>query len=222
MLASGYRGAKGIPFDELEGAGMVGLVESARDWNGSGNFGNYSNTSIRNNIRDFIRAWNSPEELVAVPGSESGADFYEWQSWSDREFIYAIAEKWEHLASTPEETVIAYDLIKGAGAAIKSAIIGFSKRERHILNARYFTNPPSSIETIARHHKISYARTVFLIDRMLKKIKAILDAREPKIKTTRLRNVPSVLASATGDRQSSSHQAPSGLQDTGRMSPMGD
>lgn len=175
MLASGFRGVRGIPFDELEGAAMVGLVEAAKDWNNEGSFAKYANTAICNQIKDYIRAWSGPE---AEANQEPAREFYQWVYWSDREFINAISEYWEDLASSPVELREAFDRIKHAIQAIRAAQIGFTKREREILNARYFSQPQSSIETIARHHKISYARTVFLIDRMLKRIREILESRE--------------------------------------------
>lgn len=179
MLASGFRGARGIPFDELEGAGMVGLVRAANAWAEPGTFSRYANVAICNQIKDFIRDWSAPEENQdTLPGEDPTKEFYEWQIWSDREFIYAISGYWEDLISSPLELREAFDRISLAGQAIKAAMIGFSRRERDILNARYFSQPQSSIETIARHHKISYARTVFLIDRMLRKIRDILESRE--------------------------------------------
>jgi RNA polymerase sigma factor (sigma-70 family) len=182
MLASGFRGAKGIAFDELEGAGMVGLVEAAASWPEQEAFVKYANVAICNQIRDFIRDWSAPpssDELPVRPaGDADRVGFFEWQSWSDREFIYAISEYWENLIATPVELREAFDRIKNAGDAIRAAQIGFTRREREILNARYFSKPQSSIETIARHHKISNARVVFLIDRMLKKIRSILESRE--------------------------------------------
>ena len=179
MLASGYRGVKGIPFDELEGAGMVGLVEAAHDWGGSGEFVRFVHTSVKNQIRNFIRDWSAPDpQDQPYEGERATREFYTWSSWSDREFIYAIAEHWDDLPVSPEDLTIQFEAIKHAGMAVQSALIGFSRRDRAILNSRYFTNPASSIETIARHHKISYARTVFLIDRMLKRIRKILESRE--------------------------------------------
>ena len=177
MLASGFRGVRVIPFDELESAGIVGLVEAAKDWNGTGIFAKYANAAICNQIKDFIRGWSGPE-AQDIPGEDSTHEFFLWQAWSDLEYIFAISEYWEELISSPLELREAFEKIKCAGTAIKAANIGFTPRERHILNARYFSEPPSSIETIARHHKISYARTVFLIDRMLKKIRTILESRE--------------------------------------------
>src|SRR5512139_514196 len=185
MLASGYRGAKGIPFDELEGAGMVGLVESARDWEEKEEFVKFAHISIKNQIRNFIRDWSAPPE-EGTDGGDSVNEFFHWQNWSDREFIYAIAEHWEELPASPEDLAIQFEAIKNAGSAIQSAMIGFTKRERAILHARYFSEPSSTIETIARHHKISYARTVFLIDRMLNRIREILESREAAIPSATL------------------------------------
>ncbi|HEY6019202.1 MAG TPA: hypothetical protein VIY48_04665 [Candidatus Paceibacterota bacterium] len=179
MLASGYRGVKGIPFDELEGAGMVGLVEAAHDWNEKEEFVKFAHVSIKNQIRDFIRAWSAPE--VFEDTERKPREFFTWSTWSDREFIYAIAEHWDDLPASPEDLAIQFEQIKHVGLAVQSAMIGFSRRDKAILNARYFSNPASSIETIARQHKISYARTVFLIDRMLNKIRNILESREAAI-----------------------------------------
>lgn len=184
MLASSYRGARGIPFDELEGAGMIGLCEAASDWGEKEDFAKFANVAVRNQIKNFIKAWCAPPDpddpfsQKVIAGENSNKKFYEWQIWNDQQYIFAISEYWEELIATPIELKEAFDKIKSAGDAIKSATIGFGRRDRDILNARYFTDPPSSIESIARHHKISYARTVFLIDRMLKKIRKILESRE--------------------------------------------
>lgn len=181
MLASGFRGAKGIPIDELEGEARVGLVEAERDWRGADDFGRFANTVIRRTLINFIRDWKTPSDYNpedAIPGSDSATEFYEWQNWSDSDYSLAIAEFWTDLAASPEDLVIAFDQIKNAGAALRSAMIGLTRRERQIMEARYFTRPQSSIETIARHHKISYARTVFLIDRVLKNIRKILESRD--------------------------------------------
>src|SRR6187455_725937 len=104
MLASGYRGARGIPFDELEGAGMVGLVQAASGWRQAGEFAEYANVAIRNTIKNFIRDYDTPPdiELQDTPGESPKDDFFIWQSWSDREFIYAISEHWERVIASPE------------------------------------------------------------------------------------------------------------------------
>lgn len=170
---------------------MVGLVWAASEWPGKDTFAKYANVTICNHIKNYIRDWDSPNpDPLAKPqmaGEGQPEEFYGWQSWSDREFIYAISEYWQDLTSSPLELREAFDRIKLAVQAIKAAQIGFTKRDRDILNARYFSQPQSSIETIARHHKISYARTVFLIDRMLKKIRTILESREASTPAAALR-----------------------------------
>ncbi len=181
MLASAYRGARGIPFDELEGAGMVGLVQAAAGWEEKSDFAEYANASIRNEIKKFIRDYSAPPDSEMMETGETTPEFYIWQSWSDREFIFAISERWENVATSPEAITVAFDEVRNARAALTAAMIGFSRRERDIMNARFFSKPFATIDSIARQHKLSYARVIFLIERMIKKIREIIKSREAAI-----------------------------------------
>lgn len=190
MVASDFRGI--LDFEDLVAAGMEGLCEAARDWSGEGVFGKYARAAIKNQILDFIRAFGETKERGEEPGLEfphqivrpqtdnkaSIEKVFEWQSWGDEGNARAIAENWENLAATPEDILIAFDEIKHAGVAIRSAMIGFTQREREIFDARFFDEPQLSLETIARQHRISHVRVSFLIDRMLGRIKEILESRE--------------------------------------------
>jgi len=193
MLASGFRGAKNIPFQDIEAAGAVGLVSAAQSWKEKGEFKDYASVCICNSIKNLIensvetnREDNLPTATHSVlqtpkekyAGSESVDEFYEWQNWGDHEYIFAISEYWEDLAASPAEMHEAFDNIKHASKAIKAASIGFTPRERDILNSRYFSDPPSTIEAIARDHEISYSRVVFLINRMLNKIREIMELQQ--------------------------------------------
>jgi RNA polymerase sigma factor (sigma-70 family) len=177
MVASTYRGARGVPFDELEGAGMVGLCEAAHGWRGEGEFVKYAHAAVRGRIVDFIRSWAVPGD-PDEPDTGSERAFYEWDCWSDRDYSFALAEHWTKLPVSPDDLATQFEKIMGAGEAVHSAMIGLSRREREIMHARYFSAPPSTIESISRQHNISYARCVRLIDGMLKRIRGILEARE--------------------------------------------
>jgi hypothetical protein len=71
---------------------MVGLCEAAKDWREPGEFARYANAVINNRIRNFITGWDT----AAAPKREAGSEraFWEWSSWSDRDYSYALAEHW--------------------------------------------------------------------------------------------------------------------------------
>ncbi len=170
-IAALHRGQKGIPFDDLVASGREGLVRAARSSHRAREFTAYAYRCIENQIVQFVRDWE-PLEAVGLLNAESDERYYEWS-------IYRTPyENWDKLASSPEELRINFEELAHTRTALLGAITRcLSKRDRAILEARFLRDPPQKLESIAREHKISYARVVFLIDRALKKLKKELNGK---------------------------------------------
>jgi len=169
-IAAFYRGQKGIPFDELAAEGRVGLVLAARSWARTASFKTYASHRIHGQIQHFIRDWE-PIEAVGLLNAEGDERYYEWS-------IYRTPyEDWDQLAASPEQIQIKFEELAHTRNSLSGALIGLSKRDRAIIEARFLRDPPQKLESIAREHKISYARVVFLIDRALKKLRKVMDGR---------------------------------------------
>lgn len=170
-IAGIHRGAKNIPFEDLCASGAEGLVKAARTWRGEGDFRGYAYVRIDGEIKHFIRDWQDLE-TVGLLNAEEDEKYYTWS-------IYQTPyEGWEKLAATPEEIVARWEEMRDARNALSGAMISLSKRDRAILEARFIREPNQSLPSIARDHKISYARVVFLIDRSLKKLRKILERQD--------------------------------------------
>ncbi len=171
-IAAAYRGQKGIPFDELAAEGRVGLVLAARSFKKSfSQFQTWASHCIHGQIQHFIRDWE-PIEAVGLLNAEGDERYYEWS-------IYRTPfENWDKLTATPEELKIAWEELRDARNSLSGALIGLSKRDRAIIEARFLRDPPQKLESIAREHKISYARVVFLVHRTLKRLKNVLHNRQ--------------------------------------------
>ncbi len=170
-IAAFYRGQKGIPFDELAAEGRVGLVLAARSWARTASFKTYASHRIHGQIQHFIRDWE-PWETVGLFNAEGDERYYEWS-------IYRTPyENWDKLAASPEQLKIAWETLAHTRTALSGAMISLSKRDRAIIEARFLRDPPQKLESIAREHKISYARVVFLVNRALKKLKKVMDGRK--------------------------------------------
>lgn len=182
-VASNYRGQKGIPFEELVAEGRAGLVNAARRWwFGCGKFTTFAIEGIDLSINNFVRDWQRLE-AVGVSDLESlDKEFYEWQK-----FITTPYECWTSLDATPEELLLSFEQLGTDRQALSSAMIGLSERERYVVWARFLRDPPMTLNSIARTVKtgkdkwgISYARTVFIINRALKKLANVLNNIENK------------------------------------------
>ena len=169
-IAALHRGQKGIPFDDLVASGREGLVKAARNSHAAREFTSYAYRCIEHSIIDFIRDWEA-YEAVGLANAEGDERYYEWS-------IYRTPyEAWDQLATSPEELRIAFEELAHTRNALLGAMIGLSKRDRAIVSARFLRDPPQKLESIAREHKISYARVVFLLDRALKKLKKVMNGR---------------------------------------------
>lgn len=174
-IAASYRGQKGIPLDELAAEGRVGLVLAARQWARKASFKTYASHRIHGQIQHFIRDWQ-PLETVGLFNAEGDERYYEWS-------IYRTPyEDWNKLASSPEEIKIAWEELAHTRNALRGAMIGLSKRDRAILEARFLKEPNQTLESIARHHRISYARVVFLVDRALGKLRKIMKPHQAPLR----------------------------------------
>lgn len=170
-IAGLHRGKKNVPFEDLCSAGALGLTKAARKWEQKSDFKAFAYRLIEGEIFDLLRAWE-PVEAIGLLNTEEDEKFYEWAQYR------TAYESWEKLAASPEELRILWEELRDTRNALSGALIGLSKRDRAILEARFLRNPPQKLESIAREHKISYARVVFLIDRSLKRLKKILQAQE--------------------------------------------
>ena len=170
-IAALHRGKKGIPFDDLVASGREGLVKAARTWGQKDQFTKWAYRCVEQQILNFIRDWE-PVESVGLLNAEGDERYYEWS-------LYRTPyETWEKLATTPEALKIAWEELRDARNSLLGALIGLSKRERAMISARFLRDPPQKLESIAREHKISYARVVFLVHRTLKRLKNVLHNRE--------------------------------------------
>ncbi len=170
-IAAAYRGQKGIPFDELAAEGRVGLVLAARSFNKAlSQFQTWASHKIHSSIQDFIRNWEA-HETAGLLNAEGDERYYEWS-------IYRTPyENWDKLAASPEQLKIAWEELAHTRNALSGALIGLSKRDRAIIEARFLRDPPQKLESIAREHKISYARVIFLVNRALKKLKKAISGQ---------------------------------------------
>lgn len=170
ILASRQK-AEPIPLEELISEGVLGLVKAARSFNATeSQFPTWATECIVSSICNFARAWQQFTPLKLTEDGEKERDFWEWDIFLNG-FPY---ESWTTLAASPEELMLAFeDLCSSAAqlASVKQAIKFLSRREREIIAARFFGNPPQTIESIAREHRISYSTTVEIIDNILKKLK---------------------------------------------------
>lgn len=172
-IAAQYRGRNDVPFEDIVAEGMAGLVLAARMWQSAGLFAAYAPHKIHSAILNFIDRW---EAMVTLEGGGSGDRdrediFLEWDVWPHA----APYETWTSLAATPEDIVEAYQEIEAKKKAFMSAMLSLRKREREIITARFLREPAQALESIARDHRISYARTVFLITRALKLMREIVE-----------------------------------------------
>src|SRR6266496_2548193 len=168
-IAADYRGRKGIPFEDLVSEGMLGLVDAARRWVPDAKFWTYATHRIRGSILNFIEGWQEFVPLEEFSEQDLEDKIYEWKAWGN--WGCALAEDWTDLASTPEDLLSLYQQTAANQEAFAAAFTFLSRRERSLIHCRFLRDPHMTLEDIARDHKISYARTVELIDKSLKKMR---------------------------------------------------
>jgi RNA polymerase sigma factor (sigma-70 family) len=164
-IAADFRGRKGIPYEDLVAAGREGLVKAARNFDPEqGRFPNFAGFRIRGQINDFIDAW---QHLIPMgDADEIERNFHEWDIWGSA----APYEKWTNLPVTPEELIIAFDELSEQKAAMMVAWQFLPKMERSVIHARYFRDPPQTLNSVAREFKMPYATTVDFINRTLRRL----------------------------------------------------
>lgn len=177
-IAATYRGQKGIPFEDLASAGAEGLVKAARMWAQRASFSTYAVHKINSAIKDFIRDWQD------LQGFEDDAEVERlWYEWT-LSIYRAPYDNWQdfgyELPATSEELTSLFQEIAHRRTDLQGAFLSLDRRERAIVVARFIREPQQTLDSIAREHKISYARTVFLLKRALGKLKEVLDNREAK------------------------------------------
>lgn len=171
-IASDFRGRKGIPFEDILAAGREGLCGAANRFDPEqGRFSAYAPFRIRGQIRDFIDGW---QHLIPMgDADEIERNFHEWDIWGSA----APYEKWTNLPATPEELVLAFDDLVAQRAALMDAWQFLPKMERTVIWARYFRDPPQTLNSIAREFKMPYATTVDFINRTLKRLADAIEGR---------------------------------------------
>ncbi len=169
-IAASYRGQGSMGIDDLAAEGRVGLVLAARQWARRSSFRTYAAHRIHGQIQHALRDWES-FDTVGLVNADGDERYYEWS-------IYRTPyEDWDKLAASPEELRIRFEELAHTRNSLSGALIGLSKRDRAIIEARFLKDPPQKLESIAREHKISYARVVFLIDRALKRLKKVMNGQ---------------------------------------------
>lgn len=174
-IAADYRGQRGVPFEDLVSEGMVGLVKAARTWSpGPAKFTSYATTGIRWHIENFIARWDRLIPLDIFSEEQQVEMIHDWQTWGS----IAYYENWETLPITPEDIADAVQEISAKRELFAAALIGLSKRERNMIEARFMRDPPVSLEQIARDHRVSYKRTTKIIYAALGKMRAKIKRME--------------------------------------------
>ena len=108
MVASGFRGKKNIPWEDLKQEGVVGLVQAARNVDRvAGRFAAYAMASIRNSILAFVENWQEFEHLDdRLEGDQDR--IFEWQIWGT-----LPSEGWTSLTASPEEIAEVWEGLSG-------------------------------------------------------------------------------------------------------------
>ena len=77
-IAAGFYGSKGIPRDELEAQGRLGLVQAAEKWNKRASFQTFATYRISGSIKNFIEHWQVSEQ---ASDEELERHWHEWEIW---------------------------------------------------------------------------------------------------------------------------------------------
>lgn len=167
-LSAGYRGQKGIPFEDLVAEARAGLVLAAREWlPGLGTkFTTFAIEGITNHLINFIRQWQHLEVVGEKSEDEIERLWFEWT----RYFVCPY-ESWTSLVATPEELVIAFEQTSADRLALSNAMWGLSRREKRMIQQRFFDRPAKTLTAIAQDHRISYARTVYVLKRAIERLR---------------------------------------------------
>lgn len=174
-IASGFRGKKDIPFEELCSQGTLGLVLAARSYIGAkSQFGTWATIKIRSAIIDFIDGW---QEFVSLDGNAKDDEdrVHWWDIWADIPY-----EGWHKLPATPEEIVAAFDDIVDRREAFNAALLSLSRRDRKMIEARFLRSPRVSIDQIARDNALSYRGATKAIVSALRKMRGIVQTIETR------------------------------------------
>jgi RNA polymerase sigma factor (sigma-70 family) len=178
-IASEYRGRKGIPFEDLEAEGMLGLVRATQSWERRAKFTTYATHWIKGSIRQLIDRW---ENLDRLDENSQGMEdrIFEWQAWG-----VLPSEGWTSLTATPEEIRVIYETIEDKTAAAEAAMISLDPRERRLVIQHFIRSPRMSLDQVARDNKMSYHAADKAIYRAVMKmrevVKRILDNRSGSI-----------------------------------------
>jgi RNA polymerase sigma factor (sigma-70 family) len=176
-IAADYRGRKGIPFEELEAQGMLGLVMAARMWEPRAKFSTYATDKIRSAIVDFIDRW---QHLVLIDEyRDDDADeerIHEWDIWGGIPY-----EGWTGQLTTPEQFMEAYESVAENTAALEAALMSLSRREKWFIHACCIKKPALTRDQAARDYSarhpgkgVSYWGACKILDRATAKLREVV------------------------------------------------
>ena len=163
--------------DELFQQGAVGLMEAAARWRPRRGirFGAYARCWIDGEIRQFV---NMNSRMVRPPTTPD--DRKRWYAetkefWADAPLhagtdttlIDTIADD----RPSPEAIAIDRQVKRRVVDGIHAAMTGLSDRERVVIRARYFANPPVKLKALAVELGVSTARVGAIEKSAIKKLK---------------------------------------------------
>jgi RNA polymerase sigma factor (sigma-70 family) len=175
-IAAHYRGQKGIPFEDLEAEGILGLVQAARNFDPGWavKFSSFATHRVRGAIKNLIDRWREFERLDEASDQDEDR-IHKWQAWSNLPF-----EGWSSLPTTPDELIEIFEEFSDKKEAIAAAFISLSSRERKMGQAHFFRQPRVGVGQIARDHRVSYKRAVEIIYSAVKKMRDVVKRIDDK------------------------------------------
>jgi RNA polymerase sigma factor (sigma-70 family) len=165
-IAPGFRGRKGIPYEDLCAEGMAALVEAARKYQPmpEAKFSTYATQRIRGAILNFIDRWSATVPLDHEDDVETR--------------VFEPHAAWTELPATPEQIRLMFEAAAERTAAVEAALIGLAPKERRMVEAHFLDKPKIGIAQIARDHGCSYYIAVNTIYRAVKKMRETIERME--------------------------------------------
>jgi len=150
VVAADYRGGS-VDFEDLCGAGSVGLTKAARTFDAAkSRFSTWAMTSIRSEITHAMRPQPSewyPDQDDITPSLDGDKieRIYEYDSWGDRGNASAICEQWSQLGSTPEDLAMLYEDIANKRDKFSAAFISLTGAQRKLVDMVFLRDMPISV-----------------------------------------------------------------------------
>lgn len=179
-VAAGFRGGE-IEFEDLLAIGRTGLVKAARTYDPlRSKFTTWATSKIRLEIFNAIEAakrqWfpKETDEILFLPDSDSIEKIFELDTWGERGNASAICERWTKLDASPEELAILYEDIHDKRARFSAAFMSLTRNQRKLVGWVYLAESPMPIAQAARELGTSYAKTIRMLRKALKTMRAVL------------------------------------------------